>query len=77
MTRVLIESSDGASTWTTIGVNENIIEASLQALVDSLEYGAAAEGVRRPSRWRVDVRQARCSARPGAGHARSGERRIA
>ena len=27
------------STWTTIGVNENIIEASLQALVDSLEYG--------------------------------------
>ena len=37
-TRVLIESSDGQSTWTTIGVNENIIEASLQALVDSLEY---------------------------------------
>ena len=38
-TRVLIESSDGLSSWTTIGVNENIIEASLQALVDSLEYG--------------------------------------
>jgi 2-isopropylmalate synthase len=38
-TRVLIESSDGTSTWTTIGVNENIIEASLQALIDSLEYG--------------------------------------
>ena len=38
-TRVLIESSDGASTWTTIGVSDNIIEASLQALVDSLEYG--------------------------------------
>jgi 2-isopropylmalate synthase len=38
-TRVLIESSDGASAWTTIGVHENIIEASLQALVDSLEYG--------------------------------------
>jgi 2-isopropylmalate synthase len=37
-TRVLIESSDGTSTWTTIGVDENIIEASLQALVDSLEY---------------------------------------
>ncbi len=39
VTRVLIESSDGASSWTTIGVHENIIEASLQALVDSLEYG--------------------------------------
>jgi 2-isopropylmalate synthase len=38
-TRVLIESSDGQTTWGTIGVNENIIEASLQALVDSLEYG--------------------------------------
>jgi 2-isopropylmalate synthase len=38
-TRVLIESSDGSSAWTTIGVHENIIEASLQALVDSLEYG--------------------------------------
>ena len=39
VTRVLIESSDGTSSWTTIGVNENIIEASLQALIDSLEYG--------------------------------------
>src|SRR6185295_1398415 len=36
-TRVLIQSSDGAAEWGTIGVNENIIEASLQALVDSLE----------------------------------------
>ncbi len=39
VTRVLIESGDGTSSWTTIGVNPNIIEASLQALVDSLEYG--------------------------------------
>jgi 2-isopropylmalate synthase len=39
VTRVLIESGDGMSSWTTIGVNSNIIEASLQALVDSLEYG--------------------------------------
>ena len=39
VTRVLIESGDGSSSWTTIGVHENIIEASLQALVDSLEYG--------------------------------------
>jgi 2-isopropylmalate synthase len=36
-TRVLIQSSDGESEWGTIGVNENIIEASLQALVDSIE----------------------------------------
>ena len=37
-TRVLIESSDGMSEWGTVGVNDNIVEASLQALVDSLEY---------------------------------------
>ncbi len=37
-TRVLIESSDGQREWGTVGVSENIIEASLQALVDSMEY---------------------------------------
>jgi 2-isopropylmalate synthase len=36
-TRVLIQSSDGVTEWGTIGVSENIVEASLQALVDSLE----------------------------------------
>jgi len=38
VTRVLIESSDGTGEWGTIGVDENIIEASLEALVDSLEF---------------------------------------
>ena len=37
-TRVLIISSDGKSEWGTVGVSANIIEASLQALVDSMEY---------------------------------------
>jgi len=37
-TRVLIESSDGKEQWGTVGVSFNIIEASLQALVDSMEY---------------------------------------
>ncbi|MGI8908719.1 MAG: citramalate synthase [Candidatus Sumerlaeaceae bacterium] len=36
--RVLIESSDGESTWTTVGVSENLIEASYQALLDSIDY---------------------------------------
>lgn len=36
--RVLIQSQDEADTWSTIGVHENIIEASWQALVDSVEY---------------------------------------
>ncbi|OGS44758.1 MAG: citramalate synthase [Elusimicrobia bacterium RIFOXYD2_FULL_34_15] len=36
--RVLIQSSDGKTEWNTVGVSENIIEASWQALVDSIEY---------------------------------------
>ncbi len=36
--RVLIESTDGVRTWHTIGVSADILEASWQALVDSLEY---------------------------------------
>ncbi len=37
-TRVLIESSSGGRTWSTIGVSDNIIEASWEALVDGIEY---------------------------------------
>ncbi|MDQ1414594.1 MAG: 2-isopropylmalate synthase [Acidimicrobiaceae bacterium] len=39
VTRVLIDSTDGERTWTTIGVSENIIEASWEALEDSLVFG--------------------------------------
>jgi 2-isopropylmalate synthase len=39
ITRVLIDSTNGDRTWTTIGVSENIIEASWQALYDSLVFG--------------------------------------
>ncbi|MEX2100354.1 MAG: citramalate synthase [Acidimicrobiia bacterium] len=39
ITRVLLDSTNGERTWTTIGVSENIIEASWQALSDSLVYG--------------------------------------
>jgi len=37
-TRVIIESGDGEETWGTVGVSGNIIEASWEALVDSVEY---------------------------------------
>jgi len=36
--RVLIQSQDGEDTWSSVGVSENIIEASWQALRDSMEY---------------------------------------
>ncbi len=37
--RVLIESTDGEDEWGTVGAHENVIDASWQALADSLEYG--------------------------------------
>ncbi|HYP48242.1 MAG TPA: citramalate synthase [Thermoleophilaceae bacterium] len=39
ITRVLLDASDGTDTWGAIGVSENIIESSWEALVDSLEAG--------------------------------------
>jgi 2-isopropylmalate synthase len=39
VTRVLIDSTNGERTWSTIGVSENVIEASWEALVDSIVYG--------------------------------------
>ena len=39
VTRVLLDASDGRDTWGAIGVSENVIEASWEALVDSLEAG--------------------------------------
>jgi 2-isopropylmalate synthase len=41
VTRVLVETRAGAKDWTTVGVHENVVEASWQALVDSLSYGLA------------------------------------
>jgi 2-isopropylmalate synthase len=43
ITRVLLDSSDGHESWGSIGVSENIIEASWEALVDSLEYAFQGE----------------------------------
>ncbi|MCB1385005.1 MAG: citramalate synthase [Nitratireductor sp.] len=46
ITRVLIESTDaGGERWTTVGVSENIIEASFQALTDSINYKLMKAGV--------------------------------
>jgi 2-isopropylmalate synthase len=39
ITRVLIETSDGESSWVTVGVGHNVIEASWEALLDGITYG--------------------------------------
>jgi len=44
ITRVLIEMSDGEHTWNTVGVGPNILEASWEALVDSISYGLLHHG---------------------------------
>lgn len=41
VTRVLLETSDSRGEWTTVGVHENIVDASWTALVDALTYGLA------------------------------------
>jgi len=47
VTRVLIESGDGAGErWTTVGVSPNIIDASFQALTDSITYRLLKAGAR-------------------------------
>ena len=50
VTRVLIDASDGRDSWGTIGVSENIIEASWEALVDSLEYAMQSRPADRAQR---------------------------
>ena len=45
VTRVLLDASDGETVWGSIGVSENVIEASWEALVDSLEYGNSRAGL--------------------------------
>ncbi|WP_148574564.1 citramalate synthase [Nocardioides caldifontis] len=44
VTRVLIETSDGESSWVTVGVGGNVIEASWEALVDGVVFGLRRHG---------------------------------
>ena len=53
ITRVLIETTDGESSWVTVGVGANVIEASWGALVDGLTFG-----LRRQHRWSGALRSA-------------------
>ncbi len=44
ITRVLVEMSDGKTSWETVGIGPNIIEASWEALVDGVTYGLLRQG---------------------------------
>jgi 2-isopropylmalate synthase len=54
VTRVLLDSSDREREWGSIGVSENIIEASWEALVDSLEYAFQPRPETSPEGERAD-----------------------
>lgn len=45
VTRVLIETTDGKSSWVTVGVGPNMIEASFEALTDALTFGLRSHGI--------------------------------
>jgi 2-isopropylmalate synthase len=72
--RVLIESTDGRRTWGTVGVSANVVEASWQALVDSVEYKLHKDNAKprvRPSAARRNgtrPRGAASAAERGAEH---------
>ena len=57
ITRVQIESGDGKSTWGTVGVSGNIIEASWEALVDSVEYKLFEDEARKTARRKTAGRK--------------------
>ena len=84
VTRVLVDSTNGDRTWTTIGVSENIIEASWQALSDSLVYGLLRRRAARSSTAAMPTdpfvapdarRPSPPGAEPGARRAPAGRRR--
>ena len=81
VTRVLIDASDGHDVWGSIGVSENVIAASWDALVDSLEYGDAARragrgaGSATPTARGADVARASRSRSPGPSSGEAEEAR--
>ena len=50
--RVLIESTDGERRWGTVGLSSNVVEASWQALIDSVEFKLHKDDAKAPARSR-------------------------
>ena len=55
-TRVLVESSNGAKRWTTVGVSANILDASYQAVVEGMEYGLLLQAPREEILPRLSIK---------------------
>jgi 2-isopropylmalate synthase len=61
--RVLIESTDGQRRWGTVGLSANVVEASWQALLDSVEYKLHKDNVKARPRPALNGNGARTVAR--------------
>jgi 2-isopropylmalate synthase len=79
VTRVLLDTADAGGTWSTIGVSENIIEASWQALVDSVVFGLVRAAARAAGGASAGISMLQAEAQPvtiaaelEASHALSG-----
>lgn len=71
ITRVLIDSRADHGDWSTVGASPNIIEASMQALVDSIEYGLVKAGVTHatgPASTRAQASKPSAAARSGSSN---------
>ncbi len=73
--RVLIESTDGKRRWGTVGLSDNVVEASWQALVDSVEYKLHKDNLKPRQRPQIRAngaapRSGRASATEGSGAAK-------
>lgn len=64
ITRVLIDSRDDQRSWSTVGASTNIIEASMHALVDSIEYGLIQSGATLADAAAASAARTRPSHRP-------------
>ncbi len=67
--RVLIESTDGKRRWGTVGVSSNVVEASWQALVDSVEYKLHKDNLRPRTKPATKLNGTRPAPRAGNHHA--------
>jgi 2-isopropylmalate synthase len=76
-TRVIIDSADGALTWSTMGSDTNIIAASAAALADSLEYAIwkSAAPLRRRDERRFPTTRTEPAIRSASAHPTAGPRR--
>jgi 2-isopropylmalate synthase len=66
--RVLIESTDGKRRWGTVGLSSNVVEASWQALVDSIEYKLHKDNVKPRSKPPLRSNGARSRSRAAAAN---------